>query len=165
MKKSKRITSAMLTVVLVLGLLTASPVLASAEDTVGMAVGTWAGSGANPGDGHRYIDMGNYNGRDLKWRVLDVYISDGTDGNAAGSKTAFLLLDDLLRTPSGEIDKVRFNAHNSNWSQPSELNELLNDRFFNGAFSAEEQAGIITADYGMGGPYEGNYGFPAFDSS
>ncbi|MCL1981852.1 MAG: DUF6273 domain-containing protein [Clostridiales bacterium] len=165
MKKAKRVVSTMLAMALALGLFAASPVLASAEDLPDLAIGTWAGTGANPGDGHRYVTMGNYNGHELKWRVLDVYVSDGKDGNTEGSKTALLLMDDLLRTPSGDIDYIRFNAHNSNWAQPSELNLFLNDGFFNGVFSADEQAGIITSNYSMGGPYEGNYGFPAAYSS
>ena len=165
MKKAKRIISTVLAMALVLGLFAASPVLASAESLPGLAVGTWAGTGGNPGDGHRFVTMGSYNGNEIKWRVLDVYVSDGTDGNAEGNKTALLLMDDLLRTPSGGIDYIRFNAHNSNWAQPSELNGFLNDPFFNEVFSADEQACIVTANYGMGGPYEGNYGFQAAYSS
>ena len=168
MKKAKRIVSTMLTVALVLGLFAATPMLASAEALPDLDVGTWAGNGSNPGDGHRYIDMGSYNGHELIWRVLDVYVSDGTDGNAAGSKTALLLLDDLLRTPSGDIELRAFDSNgdsSGNWARPSEIKTFLNGAFYNSAFNPSEQANIITANYNMGGPCEGNYGFPATDSS
>ena len=130
-----------------------------------LAIGTWAGHGANPGDGHRTVTMGSYNGHELVWRVLDVYVNDGTDGNEAGSKTALLLLDDLLRTSDGNIELKKFDADSGNWARPSDINAFLNGEFYSAAFSADEQAGIVTTNYRRGGQYEGDYGFPSTNSS
>ena len=141
---------------------------ASVSDLPDLDIGTWAGDGTNPGDGHRYIDMGSYNGHTLRWRVLDVYISDGTDGNTAGSKTALLLLDDVLFTPAGDIERRVFdtyNSYSSNWARPSDIKTFLNGAFYDTAFNTDEQSSIITANYRMGGSYEGYFGFPITDSS
>ena len=130
-----------------------------------LTFGTWAGAGDNPGDWHRLITMGSYNGHELVWRVLDVYVSDGTDGNRAGGKTALLLLDDLLRTSDGNIELKEFDADSCNWARPSGINAFLNGEFYSTAFSTEEKADIITASYRIGGSYEGYYGYPSADSS
>ncbi|MCL1809134.1 MAG: InlB B-repeat-containing protein [Clostridiales bacterium] len=167
--KTKHIISTMLAMALVLGLFAASPMLASADDTPDIyAIGTWAGKGANPGDGHRHITMGSYNGHDLTWRVLDVYVSDGTDGNTAGNKTALLVLDNLLRTTAGNAERRLFDSsvtYSGNWARPSDLKAFLNSEFYNTAFSSDEQEVIITANYNIGGPFGAGYGFPTTDSS
>ena len=166
MENIKKASILLTTLLMMAVIFAANPLTALATDLPDLAIGTWAGTGANPGDGHRYIEMGSYNRQMLKWRVLDVYISDGTDGNIAGHKTALLLLDDLLRTNSGDVERMQFDSTNSgNWARPSDLKSFLNSAFYSNAFNAEEQAFIISANYKMGGSYEGNYGFPTTDSS
>ena len=170
MKIAKHVLLSLFTLLILTVIFPASALAAPASDLSDLAIGTWAGNGDNPGDGHRYIDMGSYNGYPLKWRVLDVYISDGTDGNIAGRKTALLFLDDVLRTASGAVENRIFDstypaADCGNWARPSDIKAFLNGAFYTAAFSADEQVDIITASYTMGGPYEGQFGFPTNDSS
>ena len=130
-------------------LLFAASVAQAATDNVGdMAVGTWT---TNP----RTITFGNYNGHDLVWRVLEV---STTDADNRGNKTALLLLDDVLRDGSGDVELRQFHSTDSagdnDWNK-SDIKAFLNGQFL-GAFTAAQQAGIVTSNYVYGGPNEGN---------
>jgi hypothetical protein len=80
-----------------------------------MVAGTWA---ENP----RYVSFGDYNDQRLVWRVLEVKSSDPDFG---GAKTAFLLLDELLRGSDGNVEAVEFGSSNS--FPNSKISEWLND--------------------------------------
>ena len=95
----------------------------------------------------RYITVGAYNGYDLKWRVLDVYVSDGTDGNDWGNITAVLVLDDLLKKADGSYEMMAFgNSKSVSWTN-SDINIYLNGVFYDEAFSENDTEIIITSPY------------------
>jgi hypothetical protein len=137
-----------------LALCTAVPAFAADESLGSLDVGTWA-------DNPRYLTFGNYNGHALKWRILEVKDSDPEFN---GKKTAFLLLDDLLRDSDGAIMKVTFNNLTYNNSFPvSSISKWLNDDGndtddgMNGfTFSAglgAYQEGILNTGYGPDNPW------------
>jgi hypothetical protein len=74
------------------------PVFADDELAASMEVGTWT---TNP----RFLTFGSYNGHDLKWRVLEVY----------SDKTAFLVLDGVLRNADGTPYERRFDNYDNNF--------------------------------------------------
>jgi hypothetical protein len=83
-----------------------------------LEVGTWT---ANP----RYLTFGSYNGHALKWRILEV---KDNDPGFEGKKTAFLLLDDVLRDSGGAVMLATFNNLTYNNSFPdSSISKWLND--------------------------------------
>jgi len=94
-----------------------APLNAQAADDAGdMAVGAWT---VNP----RYVTFGAYKGFSLVWRVLEVKDNDMDFG---GIKTAFLLLDDLLRDSNGNVEIKTFDPKN-NYFPASEIKNWLND--------------------------------------
>jgi hypothetical protein len=102
--------------------------------------GTWA---ENP----RYLTFGYYN-KPLKWRILEVKDKDPDFG---GKKTAFLLLDDVLRDSGGVIVKATFNNLTYNNSFPdSSINKWLNDEtdgfIFHAGLNAYQE-GILNTTY------------------
>ena len=130
------------TIVLFLALVSfpASAVTHNASD---MAVGTWS---TNP----RYITFGSYNGYPLLWRVLEVKDNDSDFG---GIKTAFLLLDDLLRETSGDVEMIRYDFSSNNFPK-SYIKKWLNDEE-NGflACLGTYQPDILEVAYGADNSY------------
>ena len=126
-------------------LLTANGAEPAADNAADMAVGAWT---ADP----RYITFGSYNGHDLVWRVLEV---STTDADNPGNKTALLLLDDVLRDGSGETELRQFHSFDDNDWNGSDVKAFLNGQFLD-AFTADQQAGIVTSNYVYGVRGEGN---------
>ena len=125
--------------------LTLTPLYAQAKDNAGeMRAGTWT---VNP----RYMTFGAYNGHLLLWRVLEVKDNDLDFG---GIKTAFLLLDDLLRNNNGNVEVRIFDPVNNNFPV-SEIKKWLNDStsgFLTG-FDAW-QCDILDTTYGPDTPHQ-----------
>jgi hypothetical protein len=92
------------------------PTLSATNNASDMDVGAWT---TDP----RYMKFGDYNGHPLLWRVLEVKDNDSDFG---GVKTAFLLLDDLLRDRSGNQEMMIFDSSN-NCFPNSKIKEWLND--------------------------------------
>ena len=97
---------------LILCLAFAEPALA-ADD---MIAGTWVN---NP----RYITFGDFNGHPLVWRVLEV---KDENPNFGGVKTAFLLLNDVLRNSGGNVEPMIFDRANNSFPD-SDIKEWLNE--------------------------------------
>jgi len=91
------------------------PVCSATHNAREMDVGVWT-------ENQRYMSFGSYNGRSLVWRVLEVKENDMDSG---GVKTAFLLLDDLLRSLDGSVEAVGFGSSNN--FPNSKIKEWLND--------------------------------------
>jgi len=92
------------------------PLFAHAKNNASdMPAGEWM---TNP----RYITFGEYNGHPLVWRVLEV---KENDSDFDGIKTAFLLLDDLLKDGDGNTELRKLGSSNS--FPISEIKEWLND--------------------------------------
>ncbi|MCL1876154.1 MAG: carboxypeptidase-like regulatory domain-containing protein [Synergistaceae bacterium] len=89
---------------------------ATADIAGDMERGVWA---TNP----RYMTFGSYNGNTLVWRVLEV---KDKDNDFKGAKTAFLLLDDLLRDSSDKVEIVIYD-YSSNSFPDSVMKRWLND--------------------------------------
>ena len=111
-------------------------------------------------DSENYIKFGRYANRPLYWRVLEVYESDGTDGNFKGHKTAFLVLDDVLIGSNGNAVKSIFNTVPNlgpfwdaeyNPVIDSSIKTFLNGDFYNSAFNTTEKGAIITSSFNLGG--------------
>ena len=123
---------------LILCLAFAEPALA-ADD---MTAGTWVN---NP----RYITFGDHHGRPLVWRVLEV---KDEDPDFDGIKTAFLLLDDVVRGSGGLVEFMRFDRSNNDFPN-SEIRQWLNDDTsgFLAALSAYK-AYMLDTTYASGNP-------------
>ena len=117
-----------------------APLVAQAVDKAGdMAMGAWT-------EDPRYLTFGSCNGHPLVWRVLEVKDSDS---DFSGVKTAFLLLDDLLRSNVGEMEAFEFGSSNS--FPNSKIKKWLNDGekgFMAGL--VEYQADILDTTYSPG---------------
>jgi hypothetical protein len=92
---------------------------------------------------HRWIEFGEYNGKPLIWRILEVSESDG------GSPAAFLLAENA-------VAEMPFNSNSSNDWLGSDIKRWLNEDFYNAAFSEKERDAIINSTYRYGGKYEGS---------
>ena|GEM_PF-2020908 len=130
--------------------LTPLPAL-SAQKAGDMESGVWKN---NP----RYITFGAHNGHPLVWRVLEVKDND-MDSN--GIKTAFLLLDDLLKDSRGNVEMRGFDEASNSFPN-SKINEWLNDDKSGFLTSlGDYQQDILDATYGPdhrkwhGGPASG----------
>lgn len=128
-KLQSYILATALVIALILGgLLT--PMTASAAN---LDNGTWVNM-------PRYLNFGQYNGHNLRWRVLEI-----TDSHAAnpGNKTALLLLDDLLRKPNGDVELRPFNGANGSWQGSAIRSFLGSASFYGNAFSSSQQNAIL----------------------
>jgi hypothetical protein len=121
---------------LCLALCVALPAFADDELAKKLDVGTWT-------DNPRYLTFGNYNGHALKWRILEVY----------SDKTAFLVLEDVLREKDGTVITMDFDADTvdspnlgTNNFPASDICLWLNNTFANSL--APYQAGILDTEYG-----------------
>ena len=90
---------------------------AVSRDARDLRAGCWA-------DEHRWIAFGEYNGKPLIWRILEVYETDG------GSSEAFLFAEDA-------VDYMLFDDSSNDWDS-SEIKRRLNEDFYRGAFSEQE---------------------------
>ncbi|MDR1689671.1 MAG: InlB B-repeat-containing protein, partial [Clostridiales bacterium] len=100
-----------------------------------LLIGTWNGSGTNPGDGHRYVEFGG-----ITWRVLEVTDSDADNH---GKKTAFLLAENSVG--SNQIFDNRFNdGISSNDWNISTIKAWLNNDFYNNTFLNDERNAIVS---------------------
>lgn len=119
-----------------------APSALAADNASDMAAGTWT---VNP----RYLTFGRYNSHHLIWRVLEVKDND-SDFN--GIKTAFLLLDDLLRENDGNLKITEYDRSNNSFPD-SEIMKLLNDgkSGFIAALDAY-QANILNTKYAPDNP-------------
>ena len=142
---------------LIMGLacLVLTPLAMAADNAGDMPAGTWA---TNP----RFITFGSYNNNPLVWRVLEVKEND-LDSNV--TKTAFLLLDDLLRDINGNVIMRRYDTLNNSFPN-SEIKGWLNDGangFLNGLITY--QADILDTTYRPDNASFEWHGGPASDTS
>lgn len=119
-----------------------SPLFAQAAvDNAGdLVAGVWT---TNP----RYMTFGSYNGHPLVWRVLEVKDRDN-DFNSI--KTAFLLLDDLLRDSDDNVELKVYDYSSNNFLN-SKIKEWLNND--KGGFLScleDYKADILSTEYGPG---------------
>jgi hypothetical protein len=128
-----------------------SVIVSYAENAGDIAEGTWAKDGeySNP----RCLTFGGYNGHALKWRVLEVKDNDPDFG---GKKTAFLVLDGVLRERDGTAVTMSFDADTAdgigtNNFPASDICLWLNDTFV--TTLAAYQGGILDTVYGPGTPF------------
>ncbi|MDR1509423.1 MAG: DUF6273 domain-containing protein [Synergistaceae bacterium] len=136
-KMSKFIALALIVALLAPALLSAVPASAVPGDAKDLREGHWT-------EQHRWIAFGEYDGKPIIWRILEV---DKTDD---GSPMAFLLADGYV-----EEDR-RFNLDGDNDWNSSEIKRWLNDDFYYAAFSEKEQDAIVNRTYYYGGEYEGS---------
>jgi len=141
MKTLEKITVLLLCVCLLLTVRGGEAAISAGD----MAVGTWT---TNP----RYITFGSWNGYDLVWRVLDVSTNDADNPD---NKTALLLLDDVLRNELGAAELRYFHSTGDNDWNGSDIKAFLNSQFLD-AFTADQQADIVTSNYTYGGAYADN---------
>ncbi|MDD2981491.1 MAG: DUF6273 domain-containing protein [Hespellia sp.] len=123
----KRILSLLLVVAMVLGIVPFSSVVANAEDTTTkkIALGT---SGVADKD---FVYFGNYNGEDIKWKVLDA------DADNAGEANGMFLLSEYLLEPSG----VPFDNDSNVW-QHSDAQAWCTAFAESDAFTASEKQAL-----------------------
>lgn len=76
---------------------------------------------------NQYMKFGNYNGKDLVWRI--VYFNHDK---------MYLILDDVLKQPNGATIKKSFDASSNNWNTSS-LKTWLNSDFYDNAFDSTEK--------------------------
>mgnify|MGYP004675674529 CR=1 FL=1 len=136
----KRFLSLLLALVLCIGLL---PMAANAEVAKQPAIQStlWDNSGSangaktySPGDGYHYVYFGQWKGEPIKWRVL-AYPEPTYDGTGG-----FLLMVDEI------VDVVWFGRSDTDYRWiGSQAREWCDVTFYNGAFSALEQARIAAA--------------------
>ena len=135
--------------------LAAAPTAQATSTAADMTAGVWTG---NP----RYMSFGYFNERPLVWRVLEVKDENPDFG---GTKTAFLLLDDVLRHSGNFAKTMRF-GHPNNSFPNSDIKNWLND-CEDGFLTvlAAYQANILDTTYRPGNHNHRWAGGPAEDTS
>ncbi len=128
----KRLLSLLLALVLCIGLLPAAVSAAVAEQSAIQSNFLSATKTYSTEDGYHYVYFGQWNGKPIKWRVL-------THPESYSDPGALLLADEV-------VDTLAFGKSDDDylWAS-SQAKEWCNDTFYNGAFSALEQARISDA--------------------
>ena len=138
----KRITSAIIALILCLTLLPAT-VLATEPDTRHtIQLGASAINGWSADDGYDYIYLGNWNNKPVKWRVLsangDTARSyQGGAGNTSTKSNALFMLSDVV------LGQTRFGNSNTKKWAGSTAEEWCNT-FKTGALTKTEQLAVFT---------------------
>jgi hypothetical protein len=128
LKQKKKVLSLLLAVVMVLGIVSFNSVVAKAEDTQTpkkIALGT---SGVADKD---FVYFGNYNGTDIKWKVLDA------DADNTGAAQGMFLLSEYLLKQNNEPFDVDLNV----W-QGSDAQNWCKSFAGSNAFTASEKTAL-----------------------
>lgn len=139
----KRITSAIIALILCLTLLPAT-VLATEPDTRHtIQLGASAINGWSADDGYDYIYLGNWNNKPVKWRVLSAngdgatFYRDETSAAKYGASALFLLSEYVQ-------DSKQFRSSRSSNRWRGSTTENWCDTFNAGAFTSIESRALLT---------------------
>ncbi|MDR1509425.1 MAG: DUF6273 domain-containing protein [Synergistaceae bacterium] len=137
-KTQKFFRLALAIAVLAAAFLSAGPASAVPGDAKNLRGGYWT-------DQHRWIAFGEYDGKPIIWRILEVGKTDD------GSTMAFLLAEDAVA-----VRQFNNSSSDGNDWDSSNLKYWLNDDFYYAAFSEGEQGAIVNSAYLYGGKSGGS---------
>lgn len=142
MSMKKRITSAIIALILCLTLLPATVLAAEPDTRHTIQFGASAINGWSQPDGYDYIYLGNWKDNPVKWRVLSANgdtarsYQGGAGNTSTKSNALFMLSEDVL-------EQTRFGGSgNKKWEGSTA--ESWCDGFKTGALTAEEQLAVFT---------------------